>query len=76
VRARNQNGRAWRSIAAVGANGFALVKELGNAAIVGQQVESVSDEVLPGEVRELPDDLAALDVLSRGSDTLRGAATE
>src|ERR1039458_2731498 len=28
------------------------------------QVESLWDEVLPGEVRELPEDLAALDVLS------------
>jgi IS5 family transposase len=29
----------------------------------GRQVESLWDEVLPGEVRELPEDLAALDVL-------------
>src|SRR5208283_628672 len=29
----------------------------------GGQVESLWDEVLPGEVRELPEDLAALDVL-------------
>ena len=29
----------------------------------GGQVESLWDEVLPGEVRELPQDLAALDVL-------------
>jgi hypothetical protein len=29
----------------------------------GGQVESLWDEVLPGEVRELPADLAALDVL-------------
>jgi IS5 family transposase len=27
------------------------------------QVESLWDEILPGEVRELPEDLAALDVL-------------
>jgi transposase, IS5 family len=31
----------------------------------GGQVESLWDEVLPGEVRELPEDLAALDVLLR-----------
>lgn len=29
----------------------------------GGQVESLWDEVLPGEVKELPDDLGALDVL-------------
>ncbi len=29
------------------------------------QVESLWDEVLPGEVKELPEDLAALDVLLR-----------
>ena len=29
----------------------------------GGQVESLWDEVLPGEVQELPEDLAALDVL-------------
>ena len=29
----------------------------------GGQVESLWDEVLPGEVRALPEDLAALDVL-------------
>ena len=33
----------------------------------GGQVESLWDEVLPGEVRELPEDLAALDVLLRDS---------
>jgi hypothetical protein len=32
---------------------------------LGGQVESLWDEVLPGEVRELPEDLAALDVLLR-----------
>ncbi|HJS92966.1 MAG TPA: hypothetical protein VJ741_01790 [Solirubrobacteraceae bacterium] len=31
----------------------------------GGQVESLWDEVLPGEVRELPEDLAAVDVLLR-----------
>ncbi len=31
----------------------------------GGQVESLWDEVLPGDVRELPEDLAALDVLLR-----------
>jgi transposase, IS5 family len=31
--------------------------------LTGGQVESLWDEVLPGEVRELPEDLAALDVL-------------
>jgi IS5 family transposase len=31
--------------------------------LVGGQVESLWDEVLPGEVKELPEDLAALDVL-------------
>jgi IS5 family transposase len=31
--------------------------------LAGGQVESLWDEVLPGEVRELPEDLAALDVL-------------
>ena len=29
--------------------------------LVGEQVESLWDEVLPAEVRELPDDLARLD---------------
>ncbi|HUJ83748.1 MAG TPA: transposase [Candidatus Acidoferrales bacterium] len=33
--------------------------------LVGGQVESLWDEVLPGEVKELPEDLAALDVLLR-----------
>ena len=33
--------------------------------LAGGQVESLWDEVLPGEVRELPEDLAALDVLLR-----------
>jgi IS5 family transposase len=33
--------------------------------LVGGQVESLWDELLPGEVRELPEDLAALDVLLR-----------
>ena len=31
--------------------------------LVGEQVESLFDEVLPVEVRELPGDLARLDVL-------------
>ena len=31
--------------------------------LAGGQVESLWDEVLPGEVRELPEDLAALDFL-------------
>ena len=31
--------------------------------LAGGQVESLWDEVLPVEVRELPEDLAALDVL-------------
>ena len=31
--------------------------------LAGGQVESLWDEVLPGEVKELPEDLAALDVL-------------
>ena len=31
----------------------------------GGQVESLWDEVLPGEARELPEDMAALDVLLR-----------
>jgi len=42
----------------------------------GGQVESLWDEVLPGEVRELPEDLAALDVLLRdvaGRQSGRGA---
>jgi hypothetical protein len=35
--------------------------------LVGEQMESLWDEVLPVEVRELPDDLARLDrVLSDG----------
>jgi transposase, IS5 family len=33
--------------------------------LAGGQVESLWDEVLPGEVRELPEDLAALDLLLR-----------
>ena len=39
----------------------------------GGQVESLWDEVLPGEARELPEDLAALDVLlrDRGADRSR-----
>jgi IS5 family transposase len=36
----------------------------------GGQVESLWDEVLPDEVRELPEDLAALDVLLRVSELL------
>src|ERR687888_517288 len=40
-----------------------LVEEVVNAAAVGGQVESLWDEVLPGEARELPEDLRALDVL-------------
>jgi IS5 family transposase len=31
--------------------------------LAGEQVESLFDEALPMEVRELPDDLARLDVL-------------
>jgi hypothetical protein len=31
--------------------------------LVGEQVESLWDEVLPAEIRELPDDLAKLDRL-------------
>src|SRR5690348_4648972 len=31
--------------------------------LAGGRVESLWDEVLPGEVKELPEDLAALDVL-------------
>jgi transposase, IS5 family len=38
--------------------------------LAGGQVESLWDEVLPGEVRELPEDLAALDVLLRDSGLL------
>ncbi len=36
----------------------------------GGQVESLWDEVLPGEVRELPEDLAALDLLLRDTRLL------
>jgi IS5 family transposase len=39
------------------------------------QVESLWDEVLPGEVRELPADLAALDVLLRDSEMLAPIAS-
>jgi len=39
------------------------------------QVESLWDEVLPGEVRELPEDLAALDGLLRDSDLLQPIAS-
>jgi transposase, IS5 family len=42
--------------------------------LVGGQVESLWDEVLPGEVRELPDDLAALDVLLRDAALLEPIA--
>ncbi len=39
------------------------------------QVESLWDEVLPGEVRELPEDLAALDVLLRDPELLAPIAS-
>ena len=39
-----------------------LVEEVVNA-LAGGQVESLWDEVLPGEVKELPEDVASLDVL-------------
>jgi IS5 family transposase len=39
------------------------------------QVESLWDEVLPGEVRELPKDLAALDCLLRDPDLLQPIAS-
>jgi transposase, IS5 family len=38
--------------------------------LAGGQVESLWDEVLPGEVRELPEDLARLDVLLRDAALL------
>jgi IS5 family transposase len=41
----------------------------------GGQVESLWDEVLPGEVRELPEDLAALDVLLRDPELLAPIAS-
>ena len=37
-----------------------LVEEVVNAAARGGQVESLWDEVLPGEVRELPEDLGGV----------------
>jgi IS5 family transposase len=40
----------------------------------GGQVESLWDEVLPGEVRELPEDLAALDVLLRDAALMQPIA--
>jgi IS5 family transposase len=40
------------------------------------QVESLWDEVLPGEVRELPEGLAALDVLLRDGELLEPIASE
>jgi transposase, IS5 family len=40
------------------------------------QVESLWDEVLPGEVRELPEDLAALDVLLRDQALLEPIAAD
>jgi DNA polymerase III psi subunit len=40
----------------------------------GGQVESLWDEVLPGEVRELPEDLAALDVLLRDARLMQPIA--
>src|SRR6266568_6058939 len=40
------------------------------------QVESLWDEVLPGEVRELPEDLAALDVLLRDPALLEPIAAD
>ncbi|HET6868652.1 MAG TPA: transposase [Solirubrobacteraceae bacterium] len=42
--------------------------------LTGGQVESLWDEVLPGEVRELPEGLAALDVLLRDSALLEPIA--
>ena len=39
------------------------------------QVESLWDEVLPGEVRELPEDLAALDVLLQDPGLLEAIAS-
>jgi len=42
--------------------------------LAGGQVESLWDEVLPGEVRELPEDLAALDVLLRDGRLLEPIA--
>ena len=39
------------------------------------QVESLCDEVLPGEARELPGDLAALDVLLRDAQLLAPVAS-
>jgi IS5 family transposase len=41
----------------------------------GGQVESLWDEVLPGEVRELPEDLAALDALLRDAGLLEPIAS-
>jgi transposase, IS5 family len=41
----------------------------------GGQVESLWDEVLPGEVRELPEDLAKLDVLLRDPSLLAPIAS-
>jgi hypothetical protein len=40
------------------------------------QVESLGDEVLPGEVRELPEDLAALDGLLRDPTFLQPIASQ
>jgi IS5 family transposase len=40
----------------------------------GGQVESLWDEVLPGEVKELPEDLAALDVLLRDAALMQPIA--
>ena len=42
----------------------------------GGQVESLWDDVLPGEVRELPQDLAALDVLLRDLVLLKPIASQ
>ena len=43
--------------------------------LAGGQVESLWDEVLPGEVRELPEDLAALDALLADRALLEPIAT-
>ena len=52
-----------------------LVEEVVNAALSGGQVESLWDEVLAQKVRELPEDLAALDVLLSDGALLDPIAT-
>ena len=43
--------------------------------LAGEQVESLRDELLPGEVRELPEDLAALDALLSNPSLLEPIAS-